>query len=79
MNWRATLKVWYRNFLVWKRFYWTSCVEAVGEPILYFIAIGFGLGAVIGEIDGRPYIEFLSPALIDSAIMFGSSLETTSR
>ena len=77
MNWRAALKVWYRNFLVWKRFYWTSCVEAVGEPILYLVAIGYGLGSVIGSMDGRPYIEFLVPALIANAIMFGTSLETT--
>ena len=77
MNWRAPLKVWYRNFLVWKRFYWTSCVEAIGEPILYLVAIGYGLGAVIGSLDGRPYIEFLVPALIANAIMFGTSLETT--
>ncbi|HXV37722.1 MAG TPA: ABC transporter permease [Myxococcota bacterium] len=77
MIWRLALKVFYRNFLVWKRYYWMSFVEAVGEPILYFVAIGFGLGAVIGEIDGRPYIEFLSPALIATSIMFGSSLETT--
>jgi len=77
VDWRLALKVWYRNFLVWKRFYWMSCVEAIGEPILYFVAIGYGLGAVIGDIDGRPYIEFLFPALIATAIMFGASLETT--
>lgn len=77
MNWRLALKVWYRNFLVWKRFYWMSCVEAIGEPILYFVAIGYGLGAVIGDIEERPYIEFLFPALIATAIMFGASLETT--
>jgi len=77
MSWRPTLEVWYRNFLVWRRNRWISGIEAIGEPILYFVGIGYGLGAAIGDIDGRPYIEFIAPALIATAIMFGASLETT--
>lgn len=70
-------KVWYRNFLVWKRYLWTNLVEAIVEPILYFLAIGYGLGAIIGNLEGRPYVEFIAPALIGTAILFGTSFETT--
>lgn len=70
-------KVWYRNFLVWKRYLWTNLVEAIVEPILYFLAIGYGLGAIIGNLDGKPYVVFIAPALIGTAILFGASFETT--
>src|SRR5262249_14196703 len=71
------LKVWYRNFLVWKRFFGTNLVEAIAEPILYFLAIGYGLGSIIGDLEGKPYIVFLTPALIGTAILFGTSFENT--
>ncbi len=74
---RYALKVWYRDFLVWTRYWWTSLFGALGEPVLYFVGFGYGLGALIKDIDGQPYLEFLAPALICSAIMHSASFETT--
>jgi lipooligosaccharide transport system permease protein len=70
-------KVWYRNFLVWKKFFWTNLIEAIAEPILYFLAIGYGIGAIVGDVEGMPYLKFIAPALIGTSIMFGASFETT--
>ena len=70
-------KVWYRNFLVWKRFFWTNLIEAIAEPILYFLAIGYGIGAIVGNVNGVPYLQFIAPALVGTSIMFGASFETT--
>lgn len=74
---RYAYKVWYRDFTVWTRYWWTSLVGGIGEPILYFLAMGYGLGAFIKTIDGMPYIQFLAPALIASSIMHSASFETT--
>jgi lipooligosaccharide transport system permease protein len=74
---RYAFKVWYRDFVVWTRYWWTSLVGAIGEPVLYFLAIGYGLGSFIPSIEGMPYIQFLAPALIASAIMHSASFETT--
>ncbi len=70
-------KVWYRDLLVWTRYWWTSLVGALGEPVLYFLAIGYGLGSFIETIEGMPYIQFLAPALICSTVMHSASFETT--
>lgn len=70
-------KVWYRDFLVWSRYWWTSLLGALGEPVLYFLAMGYGLGSFIPAIEGMPYIRFLAPALIASSIMHSASFETT--
>ncbi len=77
ISWKHALKVWYRDFLVWMRYWWTSLFGALGEPVLYFVGFGYGLGALIKEVDGVPYMEFLAPALICSAIMHSASFETT--
>lgn len=47
------------------------------EPILYLIALGFGLGAFVKEINGMPYINFIAPGLIASSSMFATASECT--
>jgi len=74
---RYAMKVWYRDLLVWTRYWYQSILGMIGEPILYFVAIGYGLGSFIQGIDGVPYVEFLAPALVMSAIMNSASFETT--
>lgn len=74
---RYASKVWYRDFIVWSRYWWTSLIGAIGEPVLYFLAIGYGLGAFIESIEGMSYIQFLAPALICSSVMHSASFETT--
>lgn len=47
------------------------------EPLLYLIALGFGLGAFIREINGVPYIKFIAPGIIASSSMFAATFEST--
>lgn len=77
MSIRYAFKVWYRDFIVWTRYWWTSLTGAIGEPVLYFLAIGYGLGSFIPSIEGMTYLQFLAPALIASAVMHSASFETT--
>lgn len=77
MRLHYAFKVWYRDFTVWTRYWWTSLIGAIGEPVLYFLAMGYGLGSFIKSIEGMPYIQFLAPALVASAVMHSASFETT--
>jgi lipooligosaccharide transport system permease protein len=47
------------------------------EPILYLLALGFGLGLFVKEIDGVPYADFIAPALLAITIMNASFFECT--
>lgn len=52
-------------------------LPSVLEPILYLVALGFGLGALVTNIDGVSYVRFIAPALISISIMNGSFFECT--
>jgi len=52
------------------------------EPLFYLFSMGFGVGALIGNVpldDGRsvPYAVFVAPALLASSAMNGAIYETS--
>jgi lipooligosaccharide transport system permease protein len=57
-------------------------LSGFAEPVLYLFAIGWGVGALVGDLplpDGRlvPYQSFLAPALLAAAAMNGAVAEST--
>ena len=76
VTWRA-FTVWYRDFKVWTTFYKASLIGNLGEPLLYLLAMGWGLGRMVGTVDGVPYIAFLAPGLVCSAAMYSATFECT--
>jgi lipooligosaccharide transport system permease protein len=74
---KRAYRVWQRNFKVYTKLYKSSIVFNFIEPILYLVALGFGLGAFVKEINGIPYIKFIAPGLIASSSMFATSAECT--
>ena len=73
----GALRVWRRNLESWKRFAASFFVAALGEPIFYLLAIGYGLGRFVEDIQGLPYAAFLAPGLIASTAMNSATFETT--
>ena len=74
---RRTATVWYRDAKVWTKFYKASILGNLGEPLLYLLAMGWGLGRMVGNVDGIPYIQFLAPGLICSTAMYAATFECT--
>ncbi|MFN2433007.1 MAG: ABC transporter permease [Gemmatimonadota bacterium] len=74
---RGAWRVWQRNFESWKRFYRASLVGNVLDPILYFVALGFGLGAFVRPIQGEPYLAFIAPGLLAGVAMNTAAFENT--
>jgi lipooligosaccharide transport system permease protein len=59
---------------------WLVIASGFLEPLFYLLAVGFGVGALVGAIpgpDGRPvpYQVFVAPALLGSSMMNGAITE----
>lgn len=57
--------------------YKANFIPPLMEPILYLLAFGFGLGIFVTQIDGKPYVIFLAPALIAISMMNAAFFECT--
>ncbi len=53
----------------------------VGQPFLYLISLGLGLGSLVdkgvGTVDGVAYLVFVGPAILISTVVMGVSAEMT--
>jgi ABC-2 type transport system permease protein len=47
-------------------------VASLGQPLLYLLALGFGLGPVFQKSGRGNYIQFLSPGVVSMGILFTS-------
>ncbi|GLX97755.1 ABC transporter permease [Herbidospora sp. NBRC 101105] len=58
---------------------WTMALFSVYEPVLYLLAMGVGVGALVGDVPGIdvPYAAFVAPALLAAAMMNSALEETT--
>lgn len=77
MNLKRAFRVWQRNATVYKKLYRSSLTLNFFEPMLYLIALGYGLGGFIKEINGMSYIEFIAPGIVMSSAMFAACYECT--
>jgi lipooligosaccharide transport system permease protein len=72
-----------RNLLVWRKLAIPSLVGNIAEPLIWLVAFGYGLGALVGEVDMStpagtvtvPYILFLASGSICMSAMNAASFE----
>lgn len=69
------LPVWRRNLLVWRKLAVASVIGNIAEPLITLLAFGYGLGSLLEQIDGVPYIEYLASGAICMSVMMASSFE----
>src|SRR6056297_1486291 len=71
----AAFSVFARNFLVWRKLIGPAIVLNFGEPVIYLLGLGIGLGALVGDIGGLPYLVFLASGIVASSAMISVSFE----
>jgi lipooligosaccharide transport system permease protein len=67
--------VWRRNFLVWRKLAIPSMLGNLADPMFYLLALGYGLGRLVPEVQGMPYISFLAGGIICSSTMNTATFE----
>ena len=78
LSWRW-LPVFRRNLLVWRKLAVPSLVGNIAEPLITLVAFGYGIGALIGQVQlggsAVPYIVFLASGSICMSAMNAASFE----
>ena len=73
------LPVFRRNLLVWRKLAIPSLVGNIAEPLITLVAFGYGLGALVGQVQlngsAVPYILFLASGSICMSAMNAASFE----
>jgi len=68
-----------RHLLVWRKLAVPSVVGNIAEPLIWLVAFGYGLGALVGEVqlhgEAVPYILFLASGSICMSAMNAASFE----
>ncbi|WP_119156753.1 ABC transporter permease [Caldimonas tepidiphila] len=72
---RRCLPVVQRNLLVWRKLALPSLLANIAEPLIMLVAFGYGLGALLGEVQGLPYILFLASGGICMSAMNAATFE----
>ena len=69
------IPVWRRNLLVWRKLAIASILGNIADPLLYMLALGYGIGSMIGEVGGMSYVAFIGTGMVCQSAMFTSSFE----
>jgi lipooligosaccharide transport system permease protein len=62
---------------VFKRTWLLGLMAWFIEPVIYLVAMGFGLGHYLSHVNGLKYINFIAPGLLAVSAMYGATFETT--
>lgn len=75
---RLTLSFWpvvLRNLLVWKKLAVPSVLGNIAEPLITLVAFGYGLGSMIGQVQGLPYIQYLASGSVAVSCALAATFE----
>ncbi len=72
LRWTA---VWRRNQLVWRKLAIASVLGNIADPLLYMVALGYGIGTFVPEVGGMTYIAFIGTGMVCQSAMFTASFE----
>lgn len=67
--------VWRRNFLVWRKLAIPSLLGNLADPLIYLFGLGYGLGSLLPQVAGVPYIAFLASGVVCASTMNAASFE----
>ena len=64
-----------RNLLVWKKLLVPSLLGNIAEPLITLVAFGYGVGSLIGDVEGMPYIQYLASGSIAVSAALAATFE----
>src|SRR5437667_9544715 len=63
--------LWLRELKRYSRSY-AQVIASLGQPVLYLLVLGFGLGPVFQKAGNGSYLQFVAPGVISMTILFSA-------
>ena len=67
----AVLILWLRQLKLYSRSR-ARIIGALGQPTLFLLALGFGLGPTFARAGRGDYVQFLAPGIVTMGILFNA-------
>jgi lipooligosaccharide transport system permease protein len=75
---RSVTGIWLRHWASYVRYWKITITWVLIEPAVVLLAIGFGVGKLVTEVEGAPtYAIFVTPGIIIGSAMFHALFETS--
>ncbi len=68
-------QVWLRHFMVWRKTAAASLAGSLGEPFLYLVGLGYGLGRFVGMIGDMDYLVYVASGILAANSMNTATFE----
>lgn len=62
-----------REWVMYKRYWTSTTVSSVVEPVMYLLAFGFGFGALVSSVRGYSYVDFVGTGVVATSVLFNSA------
>lgn len=72
---RRMLRLTFRNYKVWRKLTLPSISMNVLEPLVFLFGFGLGVGALIGDIEGTDYLQYIAAGMVGYGAMQSASFE----
>lgn len=69
----AVSGVMHREWVVFQRFARANVVASVLDPVMALLAFGFGFGALVANVAGYNYLEFVGTGVVATGVLFAST------
>lgn len=73
---RLFIQVWRRHYLVWRKNAASSLVANLGEPFLYLLGMGYGLGRYVESMGPITYPVYLTAGILAANSMNAATFES---
>ena len=75
VRWRSVQALWLRHAVALKRIWKVATTWYLVEPAFALVAVGFGIGRLVDEVEGVPYSVFVTPGIIMASAMIHAIFE----
>ena len=62
-----------REIINFSSFWRSSTFSATVEPTVYLLAFGFGFGALVSQVGGYDYVDYVGTGTVATAVLFSSA------